>query len=383
MARGPSRDIRSPVRVFLLGATGSVGRRTAAELLRQPEVEELVVAGRNRPVAEGLATALGGGSDRVRAQGVTLEADDLALQLTGCDVVVSCAGPFYETEVAAARAAIDAGVSYVSLCDEALPYEEVQSLEESIVSSGITIVSGCGLSPGITNMLIAHAASELDEVESVDIALGRSSSESTGPAAARHFLFELASDAFVIEDRQRRSKKAGTGPKLVYFPEPVGWVETFRVGHPEVLSLPGVYPSLESLEFRIGLAERITMDTARAFAATPLVDSERARRAFVSTTRPLRPFIDRLPPTGPPWTAARVDVRGSAQGSHATISLGVADRLVNFASIPLTLAALRLGSGDHRGPGLKTPEEAFGVGSFLHDLSRRGIGIARLEPTPV
>jgi hypothetical protein len=269
------------------------------------------------------------------------------------------------------------------LCDEAVPYEEVLSLEESAVSAGITIVSGCGLSPGITNMLVAHAGKELDEIEGVEIAVGRSSSESTGPATARHFLFELASDAFVIEDGQRRSKKAGTGPKLVYFPEPVGWVETFRCGHPEVLSLPGIYSSLESCEFRIGLVERITMDTARAFAATPLVKNERARRAFVSATRPLRPFIDRLPPTGPPWTAVRVDVRGSVGGSHTTISLGVADRLANFASIPLTLAALRLGAGRHRGPGLKTPERAFEVGPFLHDLSRRGIGIARLEPKPV
>lgn len=371
------------MRVFLLGATGAVGRRTAAELLRQPEVEELVVAGRNQPTTEGLARALGGGSDRVRAQVVSLDGDDLALQITGCDVVVSCAGPFYETERSAAQAAIDGGVSYVSLCDELAPFEEVMALDESAAASGATVVSGCGLSPGITNMLVAFAAAGLDAVEEIDIALGRSSSETTGLASARHLLFELASEAPVIEDHQTLTKRAGTSPKLVYFPEPVGWVETFRSGHPEVMSLPDIYGSLESLEFRIGLVERITMDTARAFAATPLVRSEGARSAFASATRPLRPFIDRLPPTGPPWTAARVDVRGTSGGNHTTISLGVADRLVNFASIPLTLAALRLGAGEHHGPGVKTPETAFEVGSFLRDLSRRGVGIARLEPSPV
>jgi lysine 6-dehydrogenase len=299
------------------------------------------------------------------------------------DVVVSCAGPHYETELPAARAAVEAGVSYVSLCDEHAALRQVQSLDEQARRAGITIVSGCGLSPGITNLLIAHGAAEMDTVEAIDIALARSSAESTGDATARHLLYELSHEAPVIRDRQNGVERSGSSPKLVYFPDPVGWVETYRCGHPEVVTLPDRYPGLDSLQFRLGLAEKITMDTARAFTATPLAQSERARRLFVTLTKPARPFIDRLPPRGPSWTAARVDIKGTRDGNQTTTSLAVVDKLLNFASVPLTLAALRLGAGEVSGPGVLSPEDAFDVPGFLRALTKRGIGVAVLEPAPV
>lgn len=370
------------MRILLVGATGAAGRRTAAELLRQPEVEHLVLAGRNETAVTRLAHALGRGSNRVGSRTADLTAAG-PHDFGGVDVVVSCAGPHYETEEPSVRAAIAAGVSYVSLCDEHAALQEVQLLDREAKGAGVTIVNGFGLSPGITNMLVAHAARELDDIEAIDIALARSSAETNGPASARHFLYELGYEAPMVQDHQPQVAKAGTSPKLVYFPEPVGWVETFRSGHPEVVTLPVRYPALQSLQFRIGLIERITMDTVRAFSATPLVRNERARRTFISATRPLRPLIDRLPPSGPPWTAARVDVKGSKDSNPVQISLGTLDRLLNFASVPLTLAALRLGSGDVAGPGVRMPEEAFDAGRFLSDLVKRGIGIARLEPNPV
>ena len=370
------------MRVFLLGATGAAGRRTAAELLRQPEVDELALSARDATALESLARSMGGGSDRVRALAGDVRDEAFAEKLAGADVVVSAAGPFYETEVAAVEAAIAAGVSYVSLCDELTPFEDVQALDSRARHADVTIVSGCGLSPGITNLLVAHAERELDRIDAVDISIARSSTESTGLATARHFLYELSADAVELEDGQRIVQRAGTSPKLVYFPEPVGWVETFFCGHPEVVTLPAMFPSIESIEFRIGLVERITMDIARAFSATPAAQSEAARRAFVAFTRPVRPLIDRLPPTGPPWTAARVDAHGMRGGNPATISLGVVDRLLNFASIPLALATLRLSGGAKRS-GIVPPEEAFDVPSFLADLTRRGISLARLEPRPV
>lgn len=370
------------MRVLLLGATGAAGRRTAAELLRQPEIEHLVVSGRSRTAVTQLAASLGGGSSRIEARSGDVAVGPLP-DLGGVDVIVSCAGPQYETEEAAVRAAIAAGVSYVSLCDEHAALQRVQELNDEARQAGTTIVNGCGLSPGITNMLVAHAARELDGVETIDIALARSSAEAKGPATARHFLYEMGYEAPVIEDRRGRMTKAGTSPKLVYFPEPAGWVETFRCGHPEVVTLPARYPTLENLGFRIGLIERITMDTARAFAATPLVRSEGARRFFISATRPLRPLIDRLPPSGAPWTAARIDVRGSKRGAPVTVSFGTVDRLLNYAAVPLTLAALRLGNSDVSGTGVLAADEAFDAPDFLSELTRRGIGIGRLEPSPV
>lgn len=384
LARGPSRLFLLTVRVLLLGATGFVGQRTAAELLRQPEVEELWVSGRNEGRVAELARLFDNNTGRVHPLPVDLT-EKPVLQVGGraADVVVSCAGPAYETEVPAVRAAIDAGSSYVSLGDDHGALQTIRQLDGDARSAGVTVVSGCGVSPGITNMLVAHAAPEPESVAAIDIALARSSAESEGEASARHFLYELSQGAPVIRDGRQQMKRAGSSPKLVFFPEPVGWIETFHGGHPEMATLPDLYPNLTSLEFRLGLAERITMDTARAFTATPLSRMERGRRLFVTLTRPARPLIDRLPPRGPAWTAARVDVRKRDAEGDASISLGVADRLINFASVPLTLAALRLGRKEVSGTGVLPAERAFEVKSFLNDLVRRGVGIAQLEASPV
>ena len=382
-ARSPAT--RSPrLRVLLLGATGAAGRRTAGELLRQREVEKLWLCGRKASEVERAVHTFGGPSDRVGGRTFDLSGDASHLAAyRDVDIVVSCAGPQYETEFPAAKAATEAGVSYVSLCDEHAALRQVQDLDGPAREAGITIVSGCGISPGITNMLIAHGAADLDTVEAIDIALARSSAESVGDATARHFLYELSYEAPVIRDRQNGIERSGTSPKLVYFPEPVGWVETYRCGHPETVTLPARYPGLDSLQFRLGLAEKITMDTARAFTATPFARSERARHLFVSLTKPARPLLDRLPPRGPSWTAARVDVRGTKGGNQTTTSLAVVDKLANFASVPLTLAALRLGAGDVSGLGVLSAEEAFDVSGFLKALTKRGIGVAVLEPSPV
>ena len=371
------------MRVLLLGATGQTGRRTTAELLRQPEVEMLWLGGRREAELAALVAAFGS-PERVRFRAFDLaEARLHGNVFADADVVVSCAGPGYETEEPAARAAIEGGASYISLCDEYDTLARLRALDDLAVDADVTVVAGCGLSPGITNLLIEHGARQMDTVESIDIALARSSAESNGEATSRHFLYELSQDAPVINDHQLVFERPGSSPKLVYFPEPIGWVETYRIGHAEILTLPERYEGLSSAQFRAGLAEKVTMDTARAFCATPLARSERARRLFVAATKPLRPLIDRLPPNGPAWSGARVDLHGLDSGRTKTISLGVVDRLSNLVSVTLTLAALRLGDTRARRGGVLSVEEAFESPALLRDLSERGIGIAELEPRPV
>ncbi|MDQ3985015.1 MAG: saccharopine dehydrogenase NADP-binding domain-containing protein [Actinomycetota bacterium] len=372
------------MRVLLLGALGATGRRTAGELVRNPELEKLVVAGRDPVHLQRFARALDSSNERVTPAVVDVHDQDEARNaFERVDAVVSCAGPHYLTEYPAAKASILAGVSYVSLCDEYPAAQRAQSLSEIAQERGVTVVNGCGLSPGITNFMIDLAAGHLEQVEEINIALARSATESEGRATALHFLYELTRDAPFVSDHEPSTEPAATSPKLVFFPEPVGWVETFRCGHPEVVTLPHTYPDLTSLQFRIGLTEKATMDVARAFVATPLAHSETARNLFVNFSRPLRPLVNNLPPRGPSWSAARVDVRGNSKGRSSTITYGVVDHLANFVSVPLARAAVELGSGRVSHPGVHPPEKVFETKPFLRHLLERGIRVAELEPRTV
>lgn len=357
------------MKVLLLGATGAMGRRTATELIRRGGLERLTIAARDRGHLESLSGLIRG-SVEVGVDALDLSADDPAAHFRGHDIVISAAGPGYLLEERCVRAAISAGVDYVSLSDDQAPARSVASMGEEALAAGVTVVSGAGVAPGISNLLVALAARRLDEVREVEICVGASSADSGGQATELHFLAMLGSSDFA-ESRQARS------PHPVYFPDPVGWVETFGVDHPEEIVVRAAYPSLQAFRFRVGLVEKAVMDTVRAGAAAGFGSSERKRHLMLKAARPLRPLLEAMSPGSGPWTAMRVDVRGTKGARTSTVSYAVVDRLANLASIPLVRCA-SLVSG--RSAGVTSLDQLGDAEELLSDIAARGIRFGELEP---
>lgn len=69
----------------------------------------------------------------------------------------------------ACKATVAAGVDMV---DVSYMPENVMPLNKAAVKAGTCIVPDCGFSPGLSNMLVGHAVSQLDTVESVHILNG-------------------------------------------------------------------------------------------------------------------------------------------------------------------------------------------------------------------
>ena len=365
------------MRVLVAGVAGAIGRRVAGELAREPSLDRLVVTARSKEDADRVASLLG--SDRVAGEALDLRDSHRFVQLArDVDIVVCAAGPHYRFEIDAVRAAIDAGTHYISLNDDQSATDRVTSLNDAARDAGITVVSGCGISPGLTNLLVALAAKEIDEVEEIDVALAASSADTPGTGTQLHFFAQMSEPAAGISDHSTQVVRAGTSPRLIYFPDPVGWVETFRSGHPEVSTLPVEYPGLGSLRYRVGLTERAAMDVVRASAAAGLLKTESGRVRMLKMADPMRPVIEMLPPRGAPWTAARVDVRGPSGGRLSTVSLAVVDHLANLATVPLVCGALQVVAGGVP-TGIVVPERAFQAGAFLEKIASRGIRVARLD----
>lgn len=354
--------------VLLLGATGVTGRRTAIELMRHGRLDRLTLAGRDLRALENIAKLLHG-STTIEVDAFDLISDEVVPHFRGHHVVVSCAGPGYELEERSIDAAIVAGTHYVSLNDDDRPGRAVALRDEEARARGVTIVSGCGLAPGISNLLVALASKDLDEVSEVEVSAAGSSADPAGPATDLHFVYMLQNGG--SEQRDGRS------PHPVYFPEPVGWVETFACDHPEEVSLRALYPTLETFRFRVGLAEKAVMDTVRAGAAAGLASTDRRRRSWLKAARPLRPLLQAISPGSGAWTALRVDVHGTKSGRTRTISYGVVDRLVNLASIPLVLCALSLADAPR---GVTSIERVGEPAETLKKIATRGIRFGELEP---
>jgi saccharopine dehydrogenase-like NADP-dependent oxidoreductase len=366
------------VKVLVAGVAGVVGRRVAGELAREAGVERLVVTARSQESADKVASLLG--SDRVVGAALDLQDARRFVQLArDVDIVVCAAGPHYRFEIEAARAAIDAGTHYISLNDDQSATDRVTALDGAARDAGVTVISGCGVSPGLTNLLVALGAREMEKVEEIDVALAASSADAPGPGTQLHFFAQMSEPAAGISDHSTQIVRAGTSPRLIYFPDPVGWVETFRSGHPEVSTLPSEYPGLASLRYRVGLTERAAMDVVRASAVAGLLKTESGRTRMLTLAEPMRPVLEMLPPRGAPWTAARIDVRGPSGGRQTTVSLAVVDHLSNLATVPLVCGALEILAGKVP-TGVVVPERAFDPGAFLETVAERGIRVARLDP---
>lgn len=359
------------MRVLLLGATGEMGGRTASELLRRDQIHHLTLAGRKDRRLAQLAERLRGRSNVSTAAFDIRSATDLVGRMSKHDLVVSCAGPGYLLEERSVNAALEAGASYISLNDDLGPAAHLAG-RSADAAAGVGIVSGCGAAPGLSNLLVALACDSIDEVTDIEIAVGASSRDGGGPAADLHFVS-------MLEDAMGASTEVGPRPPHpVYFPEPVGWIETFPCGHPEQLGFGGRGVASAPVRFRIGLAEKAVMDVIRASIATRVTAREPVRRGWLRAAAPLRPVLEGLGPGSGGWTAIRVDVHGRSDGRSKTVSYGVVDHLVNLASITIAEGAVRL--AQQHAAGVAAPHEVFEPKSFLAAAARRGLRFALLEP---
>jgi saccharopine dehydrogenase-like NADP-dependent oxidoreductase len=370
--------------ILVLGATGAMGRRTAAELARAPEVDRVVVAGRRRPALDELHRFLGGPNGK--AEPVLLrspDAGELAGLFARVDAVASCVGPAGLAELAFVDAALAARVPYTSLCDDPRVTRSALELDATARADGPTVVLGCGLRPGITNLLFELAAREMDSVASAAIAVAGSVSSEEGPASELHYLRCLDDDVAVLSDGRLEINPAGSSPHLVFFPDPVGWVETFPCAHPEVFTLRRPHPDVRNLEWRFGLVEKPAMDALRAAAAMGVARSDGRSRRWLRVSASVRPLLERFASGRGGWSAARVDVWGARGGRPSEVSLAVVDHLSNLVSLPLAHVAVELAAKRVDKPGVWAPDEVLAPSDVLAHLARRGVRIARLQPAVV
>jgi len=354
--------------VLLLGASGVIGRRVAAELIRQGGLDKLTLAGRHADELEHLAGLLRG-SVQVEVDAFDLLVGDPASHFAGHGVVISCAGPGYLLEERSVDAALSAGTDYVSLNDDAQPAAAIRERDHEAKQRGVTIVSGCGLAPGISSLLIAHASEGFDKVQEIEVSVAGSSSDAGGPATDLHFV--------AMFDQPSANGRMARSAQPVYFPDPVGWVETFTCEHPEDLAVRAAHPSLEAFRFRAGLAEKAVMDSVRAGVAVRLGATEKRRRLWLKGARPLRPLLEIMSPGAAAWTALRIDARGLSEGRTKTTSYAVVDRLVNLASIPLVQAVRSLPSA---GKGVVPADQLERPADMLKKIAARGVRFGELEP---
>lgn len=216
------------MRVFVLGATGRVGRQVAKRLTALEGVSEVVVAGRDPGRVHGLAEELGAAAAVVLAR----DEDRLTALLSDCDLLVNTSAPDEEVLLPALTCAIRSKTNYCDIAAEPGPTEQALELHREAERAGIAALLGIGSAPGFTNLLCRHAVAQLDEADEVRFGYVWECPE---PDEAARVVAEIG----------RTGRRDGSWETLVNFVAgPVRVVQDGKVvmvdpwDHPETIELP-------------------------------------------------------------------------------------------------------------------------------------------------
>jgi saccharopine dehydrogenase-like NADP-dependent oxidoreductase len=363
-------------RVLVLGGSGEMGSSAVADLIERTEHE--VTVGDIRPeAARSLLQRLGA---PVRV--VEVDVDDaasLASALANTDVVLNAT--YMRHNVPVTDAAIEAGVHLVDL-GSYYP-ETVAQLErhDAAVAAGCRIVPGCGVAPGLTNILARLGADQLDTVEAIRLYSYITHPMWTSPGIVITRFDASVGTSLVFEDGVLLEHPSFSGDEVVGFPEPYGEQHVHLVPHPEPVTLPRSI-GVRNVSFKVGYpadeTRRIEVLLELGFDRDEPFDLD---GVAVSPRRFAAAYVGRRGIMAGERSAnvKQVRVEGVRGGKAVTLVYDFAVEEVGrsaSSAITGTVAAIAADLVARGGAsGVHPPEGAFDPRSFIDALAARGLTV--------
>lgn len=366
------------MRVAIIGGAGNVGQEIALGLIRAEAVTDIVLVDvHDDPGA--LRHRLRKNAKVSQRRLDARDQESLAAALAGTRLLVNCAGPFCDTVVPVARAAVALGADYLDVCDDfaatALLLES--DLDAAAQAAGVSLLTGMGSDPGTNNLLALWYAHKLDTVESVSLAWAVDRGDLTGAALA-HATTMLAGTVPQFLDGRLHYLEGGEGEETVAFADPIGLVTVRYVGHPQPLTLPRRLPGLKSLTVK-GV---ILPDWADRLLLAQRSCGLLRREPLALAASLLREGGSAMPP-GPGVSGLKVAVSGTWQGRAVTYAAEMVGAMGPGTGLPAAIAALLLLEGAVAAKGLLAPEDAIDPEVFVSRLLACGAAIRQTRSETV
>lgn len=371
-------------RILVLGGSGEMGSAAVADLVERTDHE--VTVGDIRPDAASTLLHRLGAPDRVVRVDVD-DPDSLRAALTGTDVVLNAT--YMRHNVPVTDAAIAAGAHMVDL-GSYYP-ETVQQLERgrAAEAAGCRIVPGCGVAPGLTNILARLGADQLDTVESIGLFSYISHPLWTSPGIVVTRFDASVGTSVVWADGRLVERPSFSDEEPFTFPEPYGEQEIHLVPHPEPVTLPRSI-DVRNVVFKVGYPPE---ETRRIQVLLELgFDDETPFElggVAISPRRFAAAFVGRrgIGPNDRSANVKHVRVDGTRGGRPVRLTYDFAVETIGHSAsstITGTVAAIAADLVARGGgkPGVHPPEAAFEPRPFIHALAERNLMVVERETTP-
>lgn len=372
------------MRALILGGAGGMGQGVARDLIKQDPVTSLVLADLY-PDPDRLAPKL---RDSEKTKLVKMDVSDhdgMVSAFKDTDVVINCAGPFYKTAVPVAKAAVEAKVNYIDICDD---YEGTEILFESEIDklardAGITVLTGMGSDPGTNNVLVKYYADRLDSVDEIYLYWVVSIAELAG-AAWDHSLHMTLGKIPQYIDGKLVHVEGGTEPVAEQFLEPLGTCHVRYVGHPQPLTIPKYIKGVRNVIIKGALIplwvdELIKEQKDTGFLSTEPVEIRGTTVTPYDLALKLWEKIPEGRDNGPQSSGLKVIVKGTRDGKHVTYTADMVGRMAPGTGLPASIASLMMDAGDVTEKGVVAPEGCIAPEKFLAAFLKRGAKIHQTE----
>lgn len=372
------------MRALVLGGAGGMGQGVARDLIKQPQVTDLVL-GDLYPDPERLAPKL---RDSEKVKLIKMDVNDhngMVNAFKEIDVVINCAGPFYKTAVPVARASVEAKVNYIDICDD---YEGTEILFNSEIDgiardAGITVLTGMGSDPGTNNVLVKWYADRLDRVDDIYLYWVVSIAELAG-AAWDHSLHMTLGKIPQYLNGELVHVEGGTGEATAEFLEPLGTCLLRYVGHPQPLTIPKYIKGVKNVVIKGALIpqwvdELIKEQKDTGFLGKEPMDIKGTTVTPYDLALKLWQTIPQGRDNGPQASGLKVIVIGERGGKKITYTADMVGRMAPGTGLPASIAALMMDAGDVTENGVVAPEGCIDPAKFLAAFLKRGARIHQTE----
>jgi len=372
------------MKILVLGGAGAMGRVTVRDLAESPKVSEVVASDASKEKLEQLAKW-------VQSKKLSMEQVDasnikrLVQAMKEADAVANALP--YHLNVQVMKAAMEAKRNLTDLGGVYHTTRKQLKLDREAKKAGITIVLGCGLAPGTTDILALHGVSKLDSVDEVHI---RYADRNLEPArykwAFRTVLEEYTRGPVVYRNGKFQQLPPFSGKQVYEFPEPLG----------KCICCYGLYSGVATLPTTIGKGVKTVdcvmscseEDEQRIKVLTDMGLTSTSPINFEGASISPREFLLRVAP--PPDAKVRdiagvvVEVSGHQKNARVKLTYSVIHQyhtkygvsaIAYLTGIPLSIASQMLARGEIQTKGVLPPEAAIPTKPFFTELSKRGIKI--------
>ncbi|UCH32586.1 MAG: saccharopine dehydrogenase NADP-binding domain-containing protein, partial [Candidatus Bathyarchaeota archaeon] len=371
-------------KVLVLGGAGAMGMVTVRDLTECSEISEVIIGDSNLNQAEKVKKW--SDSEKVSVRIIDIpNQESLTNSISEVDVVANAAP--YHLNLQVTKAAIRAKKPFTDLGGVYYMTLEQLKLHKKARKAGVTGVIGCGLAPGVADVLARYGAEKLGQVDEVHIRYGEVNLEPVKYKwTFRTVLEEYTKGPVIYVDGKYEQLPPFSGKHTFKFPEPIG----------ERLCCFALYSGIATLPRAVGKGVRL-VDCAMSYIEQ---DEQRIRilnEMGLTKTEPIRlngveispqEFLIKCAP--PPDVNVKdtagivVEIIGKKNGSYSKYAYSLirqyheeycVSALAYLTGMPMSIVAQMLAKDEELSGGIFPMELGIDSSTLFAQLAKRGVGI--------